>query len=260
MAITTEAGYITAKAAGVLSNISKAVATVSTTAKASWWTAIGVPTAGAVPTAAVVCDNTLLGALNLPGVAGGNSRYIDESLLSSNVANFALHVVDRVIHSGALNGTLVTAQAVNTLALPARAPAAGVEWFLEFYIATGATASTATVAVTYTDTTTANLTAAVAANQAVRTQVQIIPTVGKIIASVQNVTLSISTGTAGNFGITAQQRVGIAASSVVAGVPDRLASILRNVPTNACLALVSDIGTTGSTAATCSGFLGLIEG
>jgi hypothetical protein len=260
MALTTEADYIAAKAAGILSPIAKAVGTVSTSAKASWWTATGTPTAGAVPTAAVVCDNTLLGALTMPAVTGGNSRYIDEYLLGSNVANYTLHVVDRVIHSGGLNGTVITAQAVNTPALPARAPAASVEWFLEFYTSTGATGTTATMAVTYTDATTANLTAAVAANQAARTQVAIMPTVGKIIASVQSVTLTATTGTTGNFGITAQRRVGVAAGSYVAGIPDRLASMLNNTPTNACLALVSEIGTTASTTATCNGYLKLIEG
>jgi predicted secreted protein len=84
-----------------------------------------------------------------------------------------------------------------------------VVWFLEFYLQTGATVTTPTAAVTFNDGTTGivNINAlgsiTLPANTAAGRLYQLVPTNGKWIRSVQTVTLSVSTGTAGNFGVTA---------------------------------------------------------
>jgi hypothetical protein len=117
---------------------------------------------------------------------------------------------------GGLNGTLTTAQTVNvdasvaTSNLVARIGAtdySNVEWWLEWYTATGATAVNATIAVTFNDNTTTNIVVALAATVAASRRLPILSnTAGKWIKSIQSVTLSASTLTAGNFGVTATRK------------------------------------------------------
>lgn len=114
-------------------------------------------------------------------------------------------------------------------------------WFLEWYTATGATASNATVNVTYNDGTTGNLAAiaiggtAIAASQCR----QLVPAVnGRFIRGVNSVTLSASTGTAGSFGVTAT-RPRAAMSVPIANkveVFDWAQLGLPEIPNDSCLA------------------------
>ena len=81
-------------------------------------------------------------------------------------------------------------------------------WWLEWYTATGATAVTATVGVTYNDGSSGTLSAALAATRPASFMLPLnglIPAAasGKYIRDVDTVTLSATTGTAGNFGVTA---------------------------------------------------------
>ena len=84
-----------------------------------------------------------------------------------------------------------------------------IQWWLEWYTDTGATVTTATVAVTYNDGTTGNLTGVSLAATRRASFMQplngLIPAAsgGKFIRAVNTVTLSASTGTVGNFGVTA---------------------------------------------------------
>ena len=130
-----------------------------------------------------------------------------------------VEVHDRLMHMGGLNGTLTTAQAVNvdlsanlaTSNLDARkgdSNYSDVQWWLEWYTATGASAVTATIAVTYNDGTTGSLTASLTATRPASFLLPLnglIPAAGagKYIKAVTSVTLSATTGTAGSFGITA---------------------------------------------------------
>lgn len=84
-----------------------------------------------------------------------------------------------------------------------------MQWWLEWYTDTGSTAATATVNVTYNDGSTGNLTGISLAATRRASFMQplngLIPAAaaGKYIRGVNTVTLSVSTGTAGNFGVTA---------------------------------------------------------
>jgi hypothetical protein len=247
MAITSEAGYIAAKASGRYVRFQKlSIANaVAGTIHSLWRSAGPYPAQPVIPGAAAVCDNTTPGALDLPAVTGGNTRYIDAYSMINTIAG-QVRFVDRLIHGGALNGTLTTLQTVNTPALPARATAAAVDWSLECYTDLGATATTATVAVTYTDTTTANLSVAIPATWRAGRQLPIAPTTGKIIASVQNVTLLASTTAAGAFGVTAQQDIGVNAILISPNIPDKDASMVLPIPAAACLAQVMDTSTTST--------------
>lgn len=186
----------------------------------SMWRATGQPGQGAIPSTAAVCDNTLTGSFQfsqqtLPATSYGAYAYA----VSSN-ASMVVEIHDRLMHMGGLSGTVTTAQTVGidlstnlaTSNLDARkgdANYSDVQWWLEWYTATGSTAVTATVNVTYNDGSTGNLTgAALAATRPASFMLplnSLIPAAksGFYIKAVNSVTLSATTGTAGSFGVTA---------------------------------------------------------
>lgn len=185
----------------------------------SLWRATGQPGQGAIPAAAAVCDHTLTGAIGFTQqVAPATSYGAWANALCSNSA-MTLELHDRLMHMGGLNGTLTTAQTVNldlNANLDSRnldkrkgdANFSDVQWWLEWYTATGATAVTATVAVTYNDGTTGTLSASLAATRPASFMMPLnglIPSAaaGKYIRDVDSVQLSATTGTAGSFGVTA---------------------------------------------------------
>jgi hypothetical protein len=216
MTITTIDGLVSALG----NNSSRIVidkASVANTAAGqivSLWRATGVPGQGAIPGAAAICDNTLLGSMGFAQQTAPATSYIGYLAASAAVAPSALEIHDRLAHMGGLVGNVTTAQTVNVDVtgtasnLEARrgdANYSDVSWWLEWYTDTGATASNATVNVTYNDATTGNL-AVIAVGGTVRAgrMIQLISAVaGKFIRQVNSVTLSASTGTAGSFGVTA---------------------------------------------------------
>ncbi len=196
------------------------VASQTANSYCSLWRATGQPGQGAIPAATAVCNNNTLGTINfaqqtLPARSYG--AYLE---LATGNAAMTLELHDRLAHMGGLSGTLATAQTVNldlstllaTDNLSERkgdADYSDVQWWLEWYTATGATVVTATVAVTYNDGTTGNLTAqSLAATRPASHAItlnSLIPAAqsGKFIRGVVSVTLSATTGTAGSFGVTA---------------------------------------------------------
>lgn len=185
----------------------------------SLWRATGQPGQGAIPAAAAVCDNTLTGAMGFTQqVAPATSYGAWANAVCSNSA-MTLEIHDRLMHAGGLNGTLTTAQTVN---LDVNANLASgnidkrsgdsnfsdIQWWLEWYTATGSTAVTATVSVTYNDGTSGTLSASLAATRPASFLLPLnglIPAAaaGKYIRGVGSVQLSATTGTAGSFGVTA---------------------------------------------------------
>ena len=186
----------------------------------SMWRATGQPGQGAVPTTAAVCTTALTGAMGFAQQTAPATSYgaYMEVVTSNSAMTVEIH--DRIAHMGGLNGTLTTAQTVgidlSTLLSTSNvgvrigdANYSDVQWWLEWYTATGSTAATATVAVTYNDGTSGNLTAlSLAATRPASFMVSLnalIPAAssGKYIRAVNTVTLSVTTGTAGSFGVTA---------------------------------------------------------
>lgn len=186
----------------------------------SMWRATGQPGQGAVPTTAAVCTTALTGAMGFAQQTAPATSYgaYMEVVTSNSAMTVEIH--DRIAHMGGLNGTLTTAQTagidLSTLLSTSNvgvrigdANYSDVQWWLEWYTATGSTAATATVAVTYNDGTSGNLTAiSLAATRPASFMVSLnalIPAAssGKYIRAVNTVTLSVTTGTAGNFGVTA---------------------------------------------------------
>ena len=185
----------------------------------SLWRATGQPGQGAVPTVVGTCNNTTVGTIGFNQQTSPITSY--GAYLEIATSNFSTTVElhDRLASMGGLNGTLTTAQSVNldlsTLLSTANinvrkgdANYSDVQWWLEWYTATGATAVTATIAVTYNDGTTGNLSALSLASSRPASHMislnSLIPSAqsGKFIRGIVSVTLSATSGTAGNFGVT----------------------------------------------------------
>lgn len=198
-------------------------ASVANTASGQWhslFRATGQPGQGAIPTAAAVCDNTLTGAIGFAQQTPPATSYVAWLNGIAAFSAMTMEIHDRLMHMGGLSGTLTTAQTVNldvaanlaTSNLSDRkgdANYSDIQWWLEWYTDTGGTAVTATVAVTYDDGSTGNLTAlSLAATRRASFMAplnNLIPAAaaGRYIRDVDSVTLSATTGTAGNFGVTA---------------------------------------------------------
>lgn len=237
----------------------------------SMWRATGQPGQAAIPATAATCDNTLLGAIGFNQQVSPATSYIGilESLNSNSAMTIEIH--DRLMQMGGLSGTVTTAQTVNldlnaNLAndnLDARkgdANFSDVQWWLEWYADTGSTAVTATVAVTYNDGTSGNLTGAALA--ATRRASQMIPlnglipaaSAGKYIRDVDSVTLSATTGTAGSFGVTATRYRGALFMPIANArfTADWAGIGLPEIPNESCLmsVMLCSTTTTGTLRAT----------
>ena len=186
----------------------------------SLWRATGQPGQGAIPTTAAACAHGLLGSFGFSQQTGPATSYGAYLEAASSNSSMTLEIHDRLAHMGGLSGILTTAQTVNvdlnallaTSNIDVRkgdSNYSDVQWWLEWYTDTGATASNATVAVTYNDATSGNLTVtAVGGTLRASRMVNLnglIPAAaaGKYIRDVATVTLSASTAAAGNFGVTA---------------------------------------------------------
>lgn len=185
----------------------------------SLWRATGQPGQGAIPTAAANCNQSTTGGMMFSQQTAPAKSYLAYLEAASSIPATTIEVHDRLMHMGGLNGTLTTAQPVgmgfngvtadNMAERIGDADYSDIQWWLEWYADTGAAVVTATVAVTYSDGSTGNLTAVSLAATRRASFMQplngLIPAgvAGKFIRAVTSVTLSATTGTAGSFGVTA---------------------------------------------------------
>lgn len=197
----------------------------------SLWRATGLPTQAAIPTAAAICTSALAGAHSFTNQSAPAVSYLGWHTLQAGNVNTNMEIHDRLIQFGGLVGNITTGQNttgmdVSTIGIAAErlgdADYSDIAWWLEWYTATGATASNATVNVTYGDGTTGNL-SAIAIGGTAMPAGRLIPlhtlvTNGKFIRGINSVTLSASTGTAGNFGVTATRHRTEMATGAVANV------------------------------------------
>ena len=185
----------------------------------SLWRATGQPGQGAIPTVVATCNNTTVGTIGFNQQMSPSTSYGAYLEIATGNAAMTMELHDRLANMGGLNGTLTTAQSVNldlntllaTDNIDKRkgdANYSDVQWWLEWYTATGGTAVTATIVVTYNDGTTGNLSVlSLAATRPASHMIplnSLIPSAqsGKFIRGIVSVTLSATTGTAGNFGVT----------------------------------------------------------
>lgn len=245
-------------------NINKA--SISTQGAGGWsalWRATGTPTQGAIPGAAAVIDDTLAGALvNFADASGGEGWNLAKLAIARGNAGDSLVIYDRLAHMGGLSGTTTGNQTVsvdvsgssNNLANRCNQTTYGdVEWWADIYTDIGTSAQTCTV--TYTNaagssgqTTTFSLGGASPLNQDSRC-FPIITTNGEFIKSIQTVSISVSTGTAGSWGITARKRIAALGPFPVANRMDNIAWDalgLPPIPNSACLEMLQFCITTST--------------
>jgi hypothetical protein len=230
---------------------------------ASLWRATGQPAQAAIPgTTAAIPTSATTGAMGF-----ANQTAPAESLLgwlfascANSASNIEIH--DRVGHKGGLVGNVTTSQTVDldlssgglnlVAARLGDSNFSDLQWWMEWYTDTGATASNATINVTYNDGTSGNLTV-VAVGGTVRAgrMIPLTPLIpvadqGKFIRDVNTVQLSASTGTAGNFGFTATR------PRTAQGMPlgnltntwDWAQLGLPEIPNDACLQIIMLCSTT----------------
>ncbi len=256
MALDTINKLVAALGAGVTLPVNKAsIANTGAGALVSLWRATGFPAQGAIPTSFATCSDALLGTWPL-GDSGALNYYVLRAFLAGASANGWV-LYDRLAHMGGLNGTLTTEQSVGVNLVAAatngrcQADGSDVEWFLEVYTDIGTSAVNATVK--YQDgtdverTVVVPLSGASPLNRAGRI-VQIWPLSGYTIKSITSVQLSATTGTAGNFGVTARKRLTSLGQMIanIAPVGDFLALGAPPIADTACLELVCLCSTTAT--------------
>lgn len=177
---------------------------------ASLWRYDGQPAGGAVPTSGAVPTNTTVGALPFTSAGGGRESHLTQAWCTGFNAG-TLILYDRLFHVGGLSGTVTTAQAVQgspaSPALTRNTGGVGNMVFAEIYTQIGTTAQTITM--DYTDDAGNDGSTSVATGIGTATartvsRVIMLPLASgdRGVRAVNTVTLSATTGTAGNFGIT----------------------------------------------------------
>ena len=226
----------------------------------SLWGAAGSPmwAQGAIPGAAATPTDATAGGILLPDWGSLTGRVYRFAPLGVTVGSFMLY--DRIAHMGGLSGTVLTAQTVNLdvetakTAGRCRSDYLDVEWYIEIYTDIGTTASNLTV--TYTDVNDSSgktvvisgFTGASPLNRSGRC-VLIVPTDGIQIKSIQSVTLSASSGTAGSFGVTARvckATVGQMLANIQAPGVDVISLGAPMLQTTSCLEMLVQCSTTST--------------
>lgn len=185
----------------------------------SLWRATGQPAQGAIPgTSGAMPTSATTGAIAFTNPTSPAQSYVGSLFAVCSNSAMTMEIHDRLAHNGGLVLNITTSQTITgldlaSLSVPAARLGASnysdVQWWLEVYTDGGATASNATINVTYDDATTGNLNVqAVGGTIRAGMMFPLTPLIpsgsnGKFIKGINSVILSASTGTAGSFGFTA---------------------------------------------------------
>ena len=187
----------------------------------SLWRATGLPAQAIIPaTTPIILTKATLGAMDFTNQTLPAKSYVLLAALANSVGPMSPELGDRLAHMGGLNLNIITSQPItgfdlSTLGLVAdrrgNANYSDIDWYLECYTDGGATASNATINVTYNDATTGNL-AVVAVGGTLRAGRRLAlnglrPDFTKFIRGINSVILSAATGAVGSFGFTAVNRI-----------------------------------------------------
>lgn len=229
----------------------------------SLWTANGRPAAGATPTAfgtgATVPDNTTTGGLGQADPSGANKLYMIAASFQGTVAG-TLILYDRLWScSGFATNTTSTQTVTSPPSIPTgrlrdgSADYSDIEAWLEVYTAPGATTATWTVVCpdggntsrSYTYTHPAN---AETVGQMMPLTVPAGAAAGFRPGGTMSLTCSVSSGTAGNIGLTFGRRLATIGLPLVnlETFKGALDLALAEVKTDACLAMMLQCSTTST--------------
>jgi len=183
----------------------------------SLWRVTSIPAQGSIPSTAEITTTATLGSIPFTNQIAPSKAYLGFADYSAQIAGMALIFCDRLAHQG---GLVLNTTASQTTNLPLNLATLGVaadrigatnfseiQWYLEVYTDGGATASNATINVTYDDDSTGDLNVqAVGGTLRLGNAIALNPLKpvnDKYIKGINSVVLSASTGTAGSFGFTA---------------------------------------------------------
>lgn len=216
----------------------------------SSWRLFGSPSQGGIPTTSVAMTSATLGAAPFPGGTPSGLRLYQADWSIGHTGG-GLLLVDFLNQQGGLSGTSVSTQTTNlpTAALTRFTSGDGVLAAIEIYTAVGSTASFFTCSYTNQAGTSGRTSKATRIgtsnyNAASRFLIMSLADGDTGVRSVESLTLSGTTGTAGNFGITLFKPLAILTSDFGEG---RMASNnmllsgglqLEEIPPNACLGLI----------------------
>lgn len=171
----------------------------------SLWQFDGIPGAGAAPTVAAIPTNATNGALGQTNASGGFTKYITGAFIKANGSQNFILFYDRLAHIGGLVGNVNTEQSFS-LTIDRYTSYVGNEIWIEIYTAIG---SATTVKAKYTNenNTAGQQTPLVAIGgaglQEIYRVIRLPLAAGDLgVKSVESITLTASTGTAGNIGVT----------------------------------------------------------
>ena len=219
--------------------------------------------AGVAPTVPVVPTNLTVGAL--PFANSGAVQRIARAETANTIGNMII-ICDRLSHQAGLNATVITPQTTNlpTAPLTRYTDGVGVMAALEIYTAVGTTATTVTI--NYTNSAgvagrVSQLTDFGATNFREALRFILLPLAdGDVgVKSVESVTVTAATDTAGNFGVTLFKPLIVFPVPIIAYLLtyDSILGMCGNMPqvlNNACLfAVVNTVSAaTGGIIATIS--------
>ena len=173
---------------------------------AMWSSLLPTP---AIPTASVALDKTSSNAISpIPNATSGKLQILGGRFNTSNLAGATVVAIDLLNVSGGLSGTITTEQTTNlpTAPLTRHTGGTGVMIGLVIYATLGSTGTT--ISVRYTNQAgTANRTSTVTSfggtgfREAARLIMIPLAAGDTGVRSVEGVTLTATTGTAGNFGV-----------------------------------------------------------
>ena len=229
----------------------------------SMWTAAGIPGAGAAPgTTPIVPTKATTGAIGFTNQVSPATSYLAWWTAFFGNATSSVELHDRLASVGGASG-IIFSPTVQTTGIAvdltttnpgaARIGAADysdVTWFLEVFSGLGATGVNATFTVRYNDNSTGTL-PAIALGTNPR-QGRLYPLIsnspGLFIRGVIDCTLSASTGTAGNFGVTATRQRAVIQSPLAnwPTIADWAALGLPEIANDACLFPVMLCSTTST--------------
>ncbi|MBK8455647.1 MAG: hypothetical protein IPL34_20415 [Thiofilum sp.] len=207
----------------------------------SAWKNDGTGGSGATPTTAATYDNTSAGCLPYALATGVNSLYLTGFMSSMASVNGAVVLYDRMAAIGGLVANVTTEQMTTGLAPARNTGGVGNKIFIEVYTSVGGTSSTLTVNYTNQAGTAGRISGATriggTAFGVASALIEVPLMDGDTgVQSVESVTLSATTGTAGNFGVTIMREIFNAAAGVPV-ITQAGFKGLATIPAGACLML-----------------------
>jgi len=218
---------------------------------ASLWRYDGNPSGGATPTTVVAPTNATQGALPFVNAGGSRESWMTQAFAASNATGMFI-LYDRLLHMGGLSGTVTTAQTVGGT-LTRNTSGSGNFAFLEINTAVGTTSVTATM--NYTDDlgNTGNVSTGVQIGatgfREVSRAIMLTLAAGDTgIQAIDSITLSATTGTAGDFGVVIGKPIAYLSvgQSGAAGWRDFVTGLpsIPKIEANSCLSLLFVAGGT----------------